>query len=1159
MRVRGPKSFLIAAALIVMLLVPATVVAQQVPVGAAEVNELYVHPSTTQAGGHPDVHLFFRFCKSIPHVIDATNAPAGQPIVITTRVPHGLQNLEPITVRGVRGNLAANQIAGATGQAVNVTPTTFELHQFIFQGVAGPPISGSGPYTGGGWVSAFGPQARHGCLQEQEQMQTRRFLLQLPPGFLGNPEAVATCPYLRWVASDNRQSPGQGCPFNTQVGQSNTRTVTIPPTGTMIQAPTGLYRIQTVGLEPARLGTDVLVGDPPGPVPIGIKLRTSPLTPPADYGINSAVIDLPKNLGGPQATIAEIETVLCGYAPCNVPVLPNNPNFDIPTSLIPTSPGAGKRPFFVNPTSCEQPAITKLQAWTWVQPSITAENTATDVVNGAVVPSFTPTGCANVPFDAHATIEATETTDAGQPSAQEVAIDYGGDFSNDEIWQSALRHADVTLPEGMTLSPGGGVGLEGCDFEQFGVNNDGTQKNDEPPACPAGSQIGTLNVDTPVLPDGSLSGKVFFGCNRTSADQPCLTAPGRPTPANPWKLFLFIEGAGLRIKLVGDVDVSESGQIHNKFVEQPQVPFNRLELNLNGGARSILTNPDGPAEDATPDVAGDCKPHDGNALLTGWADTPGQGIDKTTVSNMRVTPTNCPDAKPFAPSVDQAGSDPEQAGANTTSFIKISRGDGQDDIKQLKLSLPVGAVGSLSAVPQCAIALAEAGNCPEGTKVGTVKTTVGSGNSLLTTSGSLYLAEPKVHGEAATLALVVPAKAGPIDLGKVVVLNSVRLRASDTGIDTITTDIPSILGGVPLHVRNIEIRVDRPGFFINPTGCEPRPLTATFTSYGGQTHTSTTMLNAKGCENLPFNPKLRLIAGAKGQNAQLQHPPLTAIVTQGPGEANIKNSEVILPDLIRPNAVQFNVPGGLCSDEQFATRTCPAPSLAGSARVITPVLPFQLSGPVYVVQEIGSVLPKLYVVLQGRGLEVVLRARNAFLKAVRTINTFDGLPDVPQAYFELKIRGGAGGILNNFYNACGVGSQQRHRKYDYTFTGQNGKQVKKVAYLEQEGCNNTGDQSVSASISTKTIKVNKKGIGKLRVSCTGGRSCRGKVTVSGKGIKAAKKLSIGARKSKMLKLKFSKKEVRKIRAKKRIKGRANAKIGSKKLKKQVKIVPAKGK
>src|SRR2546427_10918275 len=129
------------------------------------------------------------------------------------------------------------------------------------------------------------------------------------------------------------------------------------------------------------------------------------------------------------------------------------------------------------------------------------------------------------------------------------------------------------------------------------------------------------------------------------------------------------------------------------------------------------------------------------------------------------------------------------------------------------------------------------------------------------------------------------------------------------------------------------------------------------------------MLNARGCETLPFGPKPRLMAGARAQTGQLQPPPLTAIVTQDPAEADIKNSQVILPDLLRPNAVQFNVPGGLCSDAQFAQGACPGPSLVGSARVITPVLPFQLSGPVYVVQEVGSVLPKLYVVLRGRGLE----------------------------------------------------------------------------------------------------------------------------------------------------------------------------------------------
>jgi hypothetical protein len=400
----------------------------------------------------------------------------------------------------------------------------------------------------------------------------------------------------------------------------------------------------------------------------------------------------------------------------------------------------------------------------------------------------------------------------------------------------------------------------------------------------------------------------------------------------------------------------------------------------------------------------------------------------------------------------------------------------------------------------------------------------------------------------------VPAVAGPINLGKVVVLNRVSLRASDTGVDAETTVIPNSLAGVKLHVRQIEISVDRPGFFINPTGCDPRPLTATFTSYGGQVSSSTMNLNATGCENLDFGPKLRLIAGAKGQNAQLEHPPLTAIVTQGPGEANIKDSEVILPDLIRPNAVQFNVPGGLCTDAEFAQRACPPLSLAGSARVITPVLPFQLSGPVYVVQEIGSVLPKLYVDLKGQGLEVVLRARNSFLHAIQTVNNFDGLPDVPQAYFELKVNGGKNGILNNFYDACGVA--KKHLKFDYTFTGQNGKQVKSSDYMAQEGCP-VSSSSLRARITTKKVRVSKRGIGKLRISCSGGRRCKGRVTVRGKGAKARKKFSIGSRHSHLLKLKFSKKEVHRIRSKKRLKSKATAKFGGKTIRHRVVLLPRK--
>src|SRR5262245_57752378 len=96
------RRLLILITLVGALALPA--VAQAAP-GDAEVNEFYVHPSTTQAGGHPDVHLFFRFCNAIPHVVGATNT---NPIVITTDEPHGLATNDEITVRGVFGNLAAN-------------------------------------------------------------------------------------------------------------------------------------------------------------------------------------------------------------------------------------------------------------------------------------------------------------------------------------------------------------------------------------------------------------------------------------------------------------------------------------------------------------------------------------------------------------------------------------------------------------------------------------------------------------------------------------------------------------------------------------------------------------------------------------------------------------------------------------------------------------------------------------------------------------------------------------------------------------------------------------------------------------------------------------------------------------------------------------------
>ena len=746
------------------------------------------------------------------------------------------------------------------------------------------------------------------------------------------------------------------------------------------------------------------------------------------------------------------------------------------------------------------------------------------------------TGCENVPFDLEVNVDPADES-PGASDRQVISLDYPDGYAEDEIWQSQLKDADTNLPPGMGLAPGGGVGLKECSYEQFGVSAGpgNRQLNNDPVRCPEGSHVGDIEVETPVL-QAPIGGKAFFGPTG---------APGRPTDANPWKLFLLLEGQGVRVKLVGDVTLSPTGQVRTVFLNNPETPFTHFRLKMGTRERAVLMNPI------------TCGPHEGNAPLKGYS-----GAEK--VSRFSLAPTPCNPDTPFDVKIDEASANPEQAGAHSVSHIVISRPDGNEMLKGLKLSLPPGAAGSLSAVAKCPLGAAQAGNCPESTLVGNIKTTLGSSESLFTVPGKLYLAEPAQPGDVASIVATVPAKAGvpdpqtgkyPIDLGPdVVIVNRLLLREADTGVDVIlqgayrggqlvSDGIPDLLEGVGLPIRKIEITVDREGFFLNPTGCDPRTLTGTFTSVSGKTAVSSMNLQATGCDKLPFDPTLYMIAGERGKTkaGQNVHPPLTAIVTQKTGEAAISRARVLLPNILRPNVPFLNEPGALCNDAQAQARTCPAKSLVGSARVITPVLPFELNGPVHIVQEIGNILPKLYVYLRGGGFEVLLRARNR-ITGVRTENTFDFVPDVPQSYFELKINGGDDGLLNNFYDLCDTPADSARRQVDATFNGHNGAVRTSKFPLRVEGC---GSTLAAARISTNRITVNRKGTAKVKVNCRRkDATCRGRLAVRGKGISAAKSFRIPKRKTRTLTLKFSKGEVKKLRKAKRkqMKGQATTRV-----------------
>ena len=204
---------------------------------------------------------------------------------------------------------------------------------------------------------------------------------------------------------------------------------------------------------------------------------------------------------------------------------------------------------------------------------------------------------------------------------------------------------------------------------------------------------------------------------------------------------------------------------------------------------------------------------------------------------------------------------------------------------------------------------------------------------------------------------------------------------------------------------------------------------------------------ATNCEALGFSPKLRLILG--GETQRFGHPSLKAIVTQPGGQANIARALTLLPDLLRPETVLLNKPGVLCQPGVADVTTCPANWIGGTATAVTPALPKPLTGPVYIIQAPGNVLPRLAVQLQGL-VNYRLDGLNS-IQGIRTLNDFASVPDIPITSFELNIMGGLQkGILKNFNDACKA--TDASLTAEATFTGQNGKTATGKPKLELPVC-----------------------------------------------------------------------------------------------------------
>jgi hypothetical protein len=400
-----------------------------------------------------------------------------------------------------------------------------------------------------------------------------------------------------------------------------------------------------------------------------------------------------------------------------------------------------------------------------------------------------------------------------------------------------VKDVSVALPAGVALSPSSADGLGGCSDEQIALLSLGAA------ACPDSSKIGTVEISTPLL-EQPLSGEVFLGAQKSQD----------PRSGEMYRLFLQAAGSGVRVKLAGSVKADPvTGRLTATFVGNPQLPFSGLQLSFKGGVRAPLLNPT------------TCGVKTASATLTSWA---GQ---TSNVQSTYAINEGCDQAGRFEPSLDAGVVNPV-AGASAPFSLTLSRPDGQQDLQGLDVSLPPGLLGNVASVPLCADAQAAAGTCSSASQVGHVAVAAGGGSHPLVVPQAgkaptaVYLAGP-YKGAPFSLSIVIPAQAGPFDLGMVVVRARLLIDQHDAHVRVLADPIPTIVSGIPLHVQQVSVVLDRPGFMLNPTSCTPTQVAASVQSSLDAVVPVASRFAIGGCGELGFAPKLTAASLAKTSRA----------------------------------------------------------------------------------------------------------------------------------------------------------------------------------------------------------------------------------------------------------------------------------------------------
>jgi hypothetical protein len=166
---------------------------------------------------------------------------------------------------------------------------------------------------------------------------------------------------------------------------------------------------------------------------------------------------------------------------------------------------------------------------------------------------------------------------------------------------------------------------------------------------------------------------------------------------------------------------------------------------------------------------------------------------------------------------------------------------------------------------------------------------------------------------------------------------------------------------------------------------------------------------------LPFSPSLSVSLGGPGATKPGQNLPMTATISQGNGQAGLRNARVLLAPEVGANLGVLVNQCGINKFRADATQ-CPAATKVGSATARSPFLPSALKGSVVIVTPAaGDFLPRLGVDLRG---PLSLQVLGSFVLDPSPGNLFTNLPDIPISTFALHFHGGQGGLVSSSSNLC---------------------------------------------------------------------------------------------------------------------------------------------